>query len=72
MKKKRNDNLNRLRNAEKQFVNEKDLEEIIHNKAGMKYCSLFGLDDLSQFDKGYIMALKEILNDIKYMEKIDL
>ena len=29
MKKKRNDNLNRLRNAQKQFVNEKDLEERI-------------------------------------------
>ena len=32
MKKKRNDNLNRLRNAEKQFVNEKDLEENIKNE----------------------------------------
>lgn len=32
MKKKRNDNLNRLRNAEKRFVNEKDLEENIKNE----------------------------------------
>ena len=32
MKKKRNDNLNRLRNADKQFVNEKDLEENIKNE----------------------------------------
>lgn len=32
MKKKRNDNLNRLRNAQKQFVNEKDLEENIKNE----------------------------------------
>ena len=32
MKKKRNDNLNRLRNAEKQLVNEKDLEENIRNE----------------------------------------
>ena len=32
MKKKRNDNLNRLRNAQNQFVNEKDLEENIKNE----------------------------------------
>ena len=32
MKKKKNDNLNRLRNAQNQFVNEKDLEENIKNE----------------------------------------
>lgn len=55
-----------------EIISVNSITEIIQNKAAIKYNSLYGLDDLSAFDKGYIMAMNEILNDIKYMEKIDL
>lgn len=48
------------------------LADQIREKAAIKYAKLYGMDELSQFDKGYILAMNEVLNDLKYIEKIDL
>lgn len=48
------------------------LADHISEKAAVKYAKLYGTDELSQFDRGYILAMNEVLNDLKYIEKIDL
>ena len=55
-----------------ELINIDNLADIISNKAAIKYSKLYGMDDLSQFDKGYIAAMNEILTDLRFMEKIDL
>lgn len=54
------------------LVNVEKIKDIIENKGIFKYAALYGTDGMSPFDRGFILALNEILNDLKYIEKIDL